>query len=220
MRKISVFLLAIAFTGYAHAGSLRCGNYLISPGDPVAKVHKRCGTPTHEEQWQEEYIIRRDLPHGSVYIKPPVNSHLINLHVRDPRSVRSIPPHYQGAPRLYKRSVSVRQWTYNFGSRRFMRQLRFENGILKHIETLKYGYGVYVVNFSNYGAAYGALGGVLLFMFFVWLSSYIFLIGAEVASEYANVMEADYSDDEPAEAEGLGLRETIAQAIRGLFFAE
>lgn len=88
------------------------------------------------------------------------------------------------------------------------------------IETLKYGYGVYVVNFSNYGAAYGALGGVLLFMFFVWLSSYIFLIGAEVASEYANVMRADYSDDEPAEAEGLGLRETIAQAIRGLFFAE
>ena len=32
------------------------------------------------------------------------------------------------------------------------------------IETLKYGYGVYVVNFSSYGAAYGALGGFLLFM--------------------------------------------------------
>ena len=46
----------------------------------------------------------------------------------------------QSPPRIYKRSVSVRQWTYNFGVRQFMRQLRFENGILKDIETLKYGY--------------------------------------------------------------------------------
>lgn len=142
MRKISVLLLAISCIGYAHAGSLRCGNYLISPGDPVTKVHKRCGSPTHEEQWQEVTVFRRDLSHGynSTNIKSPVNSHLINLHVRDPRPARAVEHHYRGTTRVYKRSVSVKQWTYNFGSRRFMRQLRFENGILKDIETLKYGY--------------------------------------------------------------------------------
>ncbi|HIE82372.1 MAG TPA: DUF2845 domain-containing protein, partial [Dehalococcoidia bacterium] len=30
--------------------------------------------------------------------------------------------------------------TYNFGSRRFMRSIRFENGIVTSIETLGYGY--------------------------------------------------------------------------------
>ncbi len=87
------------------------------------------------------------------------------------------------------------------------------------IETLKYGYGVYVVNFSSYGAAYGALAGVLLFMFFVWLSSYIFLIGAEVASEYANVMRATPTVEE-SQADGRSLRDTIFALIKGLFVAE
>lgn len=31
-------------------------------------------------------------------------------------------------------------WTYNFGPRRFMRELVFENGILRRINQLEYGY--------------------------------------------------------------------------------
>jgi hypothetical protein len=54
MHKISVFISAMTCTGYAHTGSLRCGSHLISPGDPVVKVHKQCGAPSHEEQWHEE----------------------------------------------------------------------------------------------------------------------------------------------------------------------
>jgi hypothetical protein len=143
MHQISVFLLAITCTGYAHAGSLRCGSHLISPGDPVAKVHKLCGAPSHEEQWHEEYVFRKAQPyshnsHNSASIKS--QRHLINLNVRDPRPARAIQHHSPVTPRIYKRSVSVRQWTYNFGARQFMRQLKFENGILKDIETLKYGY--------------------------------------------------------------------------------
>ena len=88
------------------------------------------------------------------------------------------------------------------------------------IETLKYGYGVYVVNFSSYGAAYGALTGVLLFMFFAWLASYIFLMGAELAAEYPKVMRADHSSDDSDEAETRGLRNTIIASIRGLFLAK
>ena len=88
------------------------------------------------------------------------------------------------------------------------------------IETLKYGYGVYVVNFSSYGAAYGALTGVLLFMFFAWLASYIFLLGAELASEYPKVMRAGHSSDDSDEAETRSLRDTIIASIRGLFLAK
>jgi hypothetical protein len=36
--------------------------------------------------------------------------------------------------------VPVEEWTYNFGPRRFMRSIRFENGIVTSIETLGYGY--------------------------------------------------------------------------------
>lgn len=84
------------------------------------------------------------------------------------------------------------------------------------IEILKYGYGVYVANFASYGAAYGALGGVLLFMFFVWVSSYIFLMGAELAAEYPKVRRGDY-DTASGSDEELSLSDRARSVVRGLF---
>ncbi|MEX0786525.1 MAG: YihY/virulence factor BrkB family protein [Dehalococcoidia bacterium] len=87
------------------------------------------------------------------------------------------------------------------------------------IEILKYGYSVYVANFANYGAAYGALGGILLFMFFVWTSSYIFLMGAEVAAVYPKLMRGDYAtESEPGPRRSLW--ERAWRELRGLFVAK
>jgi YihY family inner membrane protein len=88
------------------------------------------------------------------------------------------------------------------------------------IEVLKYGYGVYVVNFASYGPVYGALAGILLFMFFTYLASYIFLMGAELASEYPRVLRGEY-DERPAEPAGemRNFREIVFDAVRGLFFS-
>ena len=36
--------------------------------------------------------------------------------------------------------VTIEEWTYNFGPRNFMQSLIFENGILKEIHQLGYGY--------------------------------------------------------------------------------
>jgi Protein of unknown function (DUF2845) len=36
--------------------------------------------------------------------------------------------------------VHVDVWTYNFGPSRFMRELIFENGVLRYINRLEYGY--------------------------------------------------------------------------------
>ena len=57
------------------------------------------------------------------------------------------------APRVYVRGdarpgfipgfyeyVQVQEWTYNFGPRKFMRQVRIENGIVTDITELGYGY--------------------------------------------------------------------------------
>jgi membrane protein len=51
-------------------------------------------------------------------------------------------------------------------------------------------FAVYVRHFGNYNAIYGSLGGVIAFMFFVFLSSELFLLGAEVASEWPRVRRA------------------------------
>jgi YihY family inner membrane protein len=85
------------------------------------------------------------------------------------------------------------------------------------IEVLKYGYGVYVANFASYGAAYGALGGVLLFMFFGWLSSYIFLMGAEFAATYPKVMGGEYAREEGRPSQSKSILETLVAGVRGLF---
>lgn len=41
----------------------------------------------------------------------------------------------------------------------------------------------YVANFGNYGATYGSLGAVIGFLTWIWLSTVIFLIGAELNAE-------------------------------------
>jgi membrane protein len=44
-------------------------------------------------------------------------------------------------------------------------------------------FGVYIRNFSSYGAAYGAAGAVIVLLLWLWLSSCAFLFGAELNAE-------------------------------------
>jgi membrane protein len=48
---------------------------------------------------------------------------------------------------------------------------------------LTLGFGLYVANFGNYNAAYGSLGAVVVLLTWLYLSSYILLLGAELNSE-------------------------------------
>jgi membrane protein len=45
------------------------------------------------------------------------------------------------------------------------------------------GFGIYIKNFSSYGAAYGAAGGAIVLLLWLWLSSCAFLLGAELNAE-------------------------------------
>ena len=51
-------------------------------------------------------------------------------------------------------------------------------------EAAKTGFGVYLDNFGNYGAVYGSIGAIIAFLFFVFVSANVFLLGAEAASEW------------------------------------
>ena len=45
------------------------------------------------------------------------------------------------------------------------------------------GFGVYVANFGNYHATYGALAGVIIFLFWLWIMNLAILFGAEIDAE-------------------------------------
>jgi membrane protein len=48
---------------------------------------------------------------------------------------------------------------------------------------MSFGLRVYVGHIANYSATYGSIGGVILLMFWLYLSSVVFLVGAEIDSE-------------------------------------
>ena len=64
-------------------------------------------------------------------------------------------------------------------------------------------FGLYLDNFSSYEATYGALGGVIIFVTWVWLSNLVFLLGAVIndvlAAMRAGTSEAARILDDPNE---------------------
>jgi membrane protein len=53
------------------------------------------------------------------------------------------------------------------------------------------GFGLYVARFGNYNATYGSLGGVVVFLTWLYLSAYILLMGGEFNSELERQQAAE-----------------------------
>ena len=85
-------------------------------------------------------------------------------------------------------------------------------------EGLKNGFAIYLRNFGNYDAVYGSLGTVVAFLFFVYVSANIMLLGAEMAAEWPRVIHGHY-DDSPEDgvqrSEIAGPRESLWRRLRG-----
>ncbi|MGR9107095.1 MAG: DUF2845 domain-containing protein [Gammaproteobacteria bacterium] len=92
------------------AWALKCGNKIVRIGDRLHRVHRLCGDPA--------YVHAYDQPIG-------------------------VQGYQQGSDYYYyyqQGSNHIDVWTYNFGPSRFMRELIFENGVLRYINQLDYGY--------------------------------------------------------------------------------
>jgi hypothetical protein len=115
------FGAALLLTGAkAAAEGLRCGDRLISNGDTLYKVRALCGEPDAADRRIVTRTERRRVQ-GPCF--------------RDAR----------GQVRCEQTSdvaidVVVDEWTYDFGSERFIRYLTFENGRLVYVTTGGYGY--------------------------------------------------------------------------------
>jgi len=49
--------------------------------------------------------------------------------------------------------------------------------------TVSAGFAAYVANFASYNKTYGALGGVIAFLVWLWISNIAILLGAEFDAE-------------------------------------
>jgi membrane protein len=76
-------------------------------------------------------------------------------------------------------------------------------------EGVKIGFSVYLENFSNFDIVFGSLGAVVAFLFWVYLSAAILLLGAEVAAETPYVAAGAYDQREPS----TGPRRTLRQKL-------
>jgi len=81
-------------------------------------------------------------------------------------------------------------------------------------EAVKNGFALYIANFSNYDLAYGALGGVLIFLLWTYITASILLFGAELAAEYPRMRAGVYPG---AGGPGKPLRQQALGAVKGLF---
>jgi len=102
--------LALAVASGTAQAAMRCGHHQIVEGDTADELQARCGPPAG--------VDRRTVT------RPPV----IWRYGR---------PIYVPGGQI---EVAYEIWTYNFGSNQFMRRVHVEDGIVKSIETIGYGY--------------------------------------------------------------------------------
>ena len=85
-------------------------------------------------------------------------------------------------------------------------------------ETAKMSFSLYIEHFANYDVVYGSLGAVVALMFWVYVSSNIMLMGAELAGAFARSARGE-ARSEIAKTR-VPLRIAAVRFIRRLFVAE
>jgi membrane protein len=79
-------------------------------------------------------------------------------------------------------------------------------------------FAFYVASFGHYAQTYGALAGIIAFLFFIYLAASIILLGGEVAKEYIDVVTGAKPAVEPKQP---GPKQSPLQqaegAVKGLF---
>lgn len=86
-------------------------------------------------------------------------------------------------------------------------------------EIVKFGFSFYVTHFKDFDLVFGSLGAIVTFMFWVYLSSQIMLLGAEVATVYPQV-KARKVREPRFEGMGVPFYVKVFRAIRSLFLRE
>jgi hypothetical protein len=116
--SITIGMLVASTAAVAGTGGLRCGTRLVSLGDTQYDVQALCGPPDARQQRTEIRTVR----------------HPVRVACSTERggwcttyAERSI-------------EVAIEEWLYDFGPRRFVQHLLFEQGRLVDVESGERGY--------------------------------------------------------------------------------
>jgi hypothetical protein len=108
-----------SFTTIAVADDFSCQDRIVAPGRLALEVRELCGPPDAVVQRSEMRTVRRP---ARVPCYTPYGISRCTVFVEDTVE------------------VNVEDWTYDFGTRRLMRFLTFEQGTLLAIQTGGYGH--------------------------------------------------------------------------------
>jgi hypothetical protein len=111
--SLSIAPLLLAHTASARDG-FRCGNRLVTQGDPMLEVRKKCGDPDFVSQRTERRKIKARTRHVS-------NGQIIE--VGDEETIE----------------ILLEEWTYDLGPHRLVRFVDFEDARVCRITTGEYG---------------------------------------------------------------------------------
>lgn len=86
-------------------------------------------------------------------------------------------------------------------------------------EIVQLGFAFYVANLGHYAKTYGALGGVIAFLFFIYISANLVLFGGEVAKEHIDLEAGTKPIAEPMQQpqENQSLGQRAKDLVLGLF---
>lgn len=79
------------------------------------------------------------------------------------------------------------------------------------------GFSIYVSHFGNYNKTYGALGAVVIFMLWLYLSAFVILLGAELNREMERQTRSDTTtgDPEPMGERGAFAADSLGDSRNG-----
>lgn len=121
MKRTAAFLLAaiwlaspISPSAVAETASLRCGNRLVSGGDHMYDVSKKCGAPDFVTQRRETRKVKHKVRRWN------------GLEMETVAEEREV-------------EVIIDEWTYDLGASQFVRYVTFEEGRVVAIRLGDYG---------------------------------------------------------------------------------
>jgi membrane protein len=77
------------------------------------------------------------------------------------------------------------------------------------------GFSYYLQNFADYNATYGSLGAAIGFMLWMWLSSVILIVGAELNAEmeHQTARDSTSGDPQPMGERGAVVADTLGKPM-------
>ena len=129
-----IFILILLLAYSTSASAIRCNSRLAEIGDPSYKFYKLCGEPDLLEKRVVYYTKNTTINTSNYHFHDSQNLSDDNIKKHSLKSLGIETSHTE------EQAIEIEEWTYDFGSNRFIQKVTFVNGIAVDITSLGYGF--------------------------------------------------------------------------------